>query len=147
MTEIMAFGCTYIGTAEDDHGVFTHSSGRVYAGKVVRGSASVGVLTGTSGDTAFVECDANGEWHGRLLGCTADGHTAYQRWKHGSRYVYAILNADGTCIYNGRFCRADYAPFKALQAKVLPIKARPHSRPHAAFQPPPPPNRSTHRPC
>ena len=61
MTEINAFGGTYVGTAEGDHGVFTHSSGAVFAGKINEGgSPCVGVLTRTRGYTIFVECDDDG---------------------------------------------------------------------------------------
>ena len=49
----------------------------------------------------------------------------YRRWEHGSIKEYAYLRADGTCEYDYKACRADYAPFVALQAMVVPIKARP----------------------
>jgi hypothetical protein len=136
MTEISAFGSTYVGTAEGDHGVFTHSKGTVYAGKIAGDSACVGVVTYTDGTTYFVECDADGQVHGRALDCYAGGDTWYSRYEHGSAKEYAVLSADGTCEYNGEACRADYAPFVALQAMVVPIKARPplgHST--AAFVP------------
>jgi hypothetical protein len=150
MTEIKFWGCTYRGTAEGDHGVFTHKSGgRVYAGKIANHSACVGVHTLTSGRTEFVECDADGKGHGRLLDCTADGDTWYWLYEHGSAKERAVLFADGTCEYNGKPCRADYAPFVALRAQVVPIKARPRtSAPHSRlsvcriFSPPPPANRS-----
>ena len=80
----------------------------------------------TNGNTSFVECDADGKDHGRLLGCIAGGDTRYFLWEHGRRKEYALLRADGTCEYNGKDCSADFAPFVALQAEVLPIKARPH---------------------
>ena len=133
MTEIInAFGDTYVGTAEGDHGVFTHSDGRVYAGKIARGFPRVGVFTWTSGSTVFVECDADGNVHGRVLACNAGGDTGYSRWEHGSEKEYAVLSADGTCVYDGKACRADYAPFAALRAMVVPIKARPRtSAPHS----------------
>ena len=73
-------------------------------------------------------------------------------WEHGREKERAVLRlslrADGTCEYNGKACRADYAPFVALQALVVPIKARPRtSAPTAAslcaaFFSPPPPDRS-----
>jgi hypothetical protein len=135
MTEIKALspGYTFVGTAEGDHGVFTRS-GRVYAGKIAYGCACVGVLTDTSGDTWFVECDADGKEHGRRLDCRANGHTEYRLFKHGFSLglEWAVLYADGTCTYNGEACPADYAPFVALQAKVVPIKARPPKKPHTA---------------
>ncbi len=124
MTEIKFFGSTFVGTAEGDHGVFTHSSGTVYAGQIADGSACVGVATRTDGGTVFAECDADGKWHGRRLGCIAGGDTEYRRWEHGMPKEIAVLRADGTCEYNGKACRADYAPFVALQAMVVPIKAR-----------------------
>jgi hypothetical protein len=139
---------TYRGTAEGDHGVFTdNSNGTVYAGSIAGGFACVGVATWTDGTTHFVECDADGKEHGRVLGCYAAGDTWYYRFEHGSRKEHAVLSADGTCEYNGEACRADYAPFVALQAMVVPIKARlPLVPPTAAcmphFSPPPPPNRS-----
>ena len=142
MTEINAFGGTFRGTAEGDHGVFTESNGRVYAGKIARGFARVGVVTCTDGDTEYVECDADGEVHGRVLGCTAGGDTWYCRFEHGSIKERAVLYANGTCAYDGKACTADYAPFVALQAMVVPIKARPPLVPpqppfflHAAFAP------------
>jgi hypothetical protein len=133
MTEIKFWGDTYVGTAEDDHGVFTNPYGTVYAGQIADGSARVGVGTYTGGTTSFVECDADGKLHGRVLGCTADGYTVYRRYEHGYAKEYAVLNADGTCEYNCEACRADYAPFAALRAMVVPIKARP------ALVPPQPP--------
>ena len=126
MTEIKFWGYTYVGTAEGDHGVFTDSDGTVFAGQIVGDAARVGVLTQTSGRTTFVECDADGQAHGRKLVCTAGGHTVYRRWEHGSIKESAVLCADGTCKYDRKACRADFAPFVQLQAKVLPIKARPH---------------------
>jgi hypothetical protein len=132
--EIKLWRSTYVGTApECEHGVFTdNSSGRVYAGKIAYGfgvakrCACVGVVTQTNGTTWFVECDADGRSHGYKLDCWADGHAGYYRYEHGSQEEYAILDADGTCYYNNQVCRADYAPFVSLQAKVLAIKARPH---------------------
>ncbi len=152
MTEINAFGGTYRGAAEGDHGVFTNSDGRVFAGQIAGDSACVGVLTFTDGNTVFVECDADGQPHGRALGCYADGHTVYSRCEHGSRKEDALLRADGTCTYNGEACRADYAPFAALRAMVVPIKARPPLVPptaaslYAAFFCPHPPASRSHRP-
>jgi hypothetical protein len=125
MTEIKFNGWTYVGTAEGDHGVFTHSDGSVYAGQIAGDFARVGVYTDTDGTTVFVECDADGELHGRVLDCTAGGDTVYNRFEHGSQKEWAALYADGTCRYDGKACRADYAPFAALRAKGLAIKARP----------------------
>jgi hypothetical protein len=124
MTEINAFGCTYVGTAEGDHGVFTASGGRVFAGQIAGDYACVGVLTYTGGTTSFVECDADGKSHGRFLDCYAGGDTVYGRCEHGSIKEHALLCADGRCKYNREACRADYAPFVALRAMVVPIKAR-----------------------
>jgi hypothetical protein len=146
MTEIKFGGSTYVGTAEGDHGVFTGSDGTVYAGQIAGRYPRVGVRTLTNGTTFFVECDADGEVHGRWLGCIAGGNTEYIRWEHGSWKEVAVLRADGTCVYDGKACRADYAPFVALQAMVVPIKARP------ALVPPRPPcfmppfSRPSHRP-
>ena len=152
MTEIKAFGGTYVGTAEGDHGVFTSSDGDVYAGEIAYGYPCVGVRTDINGITVFAECDADGKEHGRELGCTAGGLTWYRLCKHGSRKEDAVLFADGTCEYNGEECRADFAPFVALQAMVVPIKARPPLVPPTAaslcaafFRPHPPASRS-HRP-
>ena len=132
MTEINAFGRTYVGTAEGDHGVFTDSDGNVYAGQIANDSACVGVATDTDGYTFFVECDADGEEHGRWLGCNADGDTWYYRYEHGNYKESARLHADGTCYYDGEHCRADFAPFAALKAMVVPIKARPPPVPPTA---------------
>jgi hypothetical protein len=131
MTEIKYNGFTYRGTAEGDHGVFTHSDGKVFAGQIAGDAACVGVLTytiGTGGNTDFAECDADGKPHGRYLVCGAGGDTVYVRYEHGSAKESAVLRADGTCEYNGKACRADYAPFAALRAMVVPIKARPRTR-------------------
>jgi hypothetical protein len=127
MTAIKFWGYTYRDTAEGDHGVFTDNSGGAvsYAGKIAGDSVRVGVATYTSGSTAFVECDANGKEHGRRLVCTAGGDTWYYRCEHGRTKEQAVLYANGTCEYDGEACRADYAPFVALQAKGLAIKARP----------------------
>ena len=136
MTEINLFGSTFDGTAEGDHGVFRdNSDGTVYAGEIAGGSACVGVATYTDGYTWFAECDADGKSHGRVLGCNAAGDTWYFLCEHGNRKEYAVLYADGTCAYDGTACRADFAPFVALQAKVLPIKARPHQCPTPALMP------------
>jgi hypothetical protein len=147
MTEIKFWGSTYRGTAEADHGVFTSSIGSVYAGRIADGSARVGVATRTNGTTFFAECGADGEAHGRVLECYADRDTVYALYEHGSWKEHAVLYATfryggGRCTYNGKACRADYAPFVALQAKVFPIKARPPTaplRPYAAFNPHRPP--------
>ncbi len=156
MTEIKFWGSTYVGTAEGDHGVFTTSGGTVFAGQIAGDFACVGVATWTDGHTIFVECDADGWSHGRELHCYANGNTRYYRCEHGSWKdckEYADLYADGTCAYNGNPCRADYAPFVALRAMVVPIKARPPrtSAPtaaslYAAFFSPPPPASRSHRP-
>jgi hypothetical protein len=148
MTEIKFWECTYRGTAEGDHGVFTDKYGTVFAGQIADGFACVGVRTYTSGGTTFVECDADGLPHGRKLDCTADGDTVYRRYEHGSLKERADLLANGKCFYEkgecfpifckGKKCSADYPPFAALQAMVLPIKAR-HSRPMPAFAPRTPP--------
>ncbi len=148
MTEIKFWGYTYRGTAEGDHGVFTHSDGKVFAGQIAGDAACVGVLTytiGTGGNTDFAECDADGKPHGRYLVCGAGGDTVYVRYEHGSAKESAVLRADGTCEYNGKACRADYAPFAALRAMVVPIKARPPLVPpqpplRRILSPPPPPD-------
>ncbi len=100
MTEIKFRGCTYGGTAEGDHGVFTDSDGRVFAGQIAGDYACVGVVTWPDGSTSFAECDADGEEHGRVLDCYADGDTVYSRFEHGSAKEHALLRADGTCTYN-----------------------------------------------
>ncbi len=125
MTEIKFGWDTFVGTAEGDHGVFTHSDGTVFAGQIAGDFACVGVVTGTGGTTFFVECDADGKSHGRVLVAADTGNTWYRRCEHGSWKEHAVLCADGTCVYNGKACRADYAPFAALRALVVPIKARP----------------------
>ncbi len=154
MTEIKFQGSTYRGTAEGDHGVFTrHSGGFVYAGKIANGAACVGVATWFIGTTFFAECDADGKNHGRALVCAAGGDTEYVRFEHGNVKERAALLADGTCTYDNKVCRADYAPFVALRAMVVPIKARPPPvppqppffMPHA-FRPQPPPASRSHRP-
>ena len=125
MTEIKFWGGTLVGTAEGDHGVFTRSGGDVFEGEIASHSACIGVATYTDGSATFVECDADGQWHGRYLACRANGNTEYRRYEHGRNKEHAVLHANGTCAYNGNLCRADFAPFVALQAKVVPIKARP----------------------
>ncbi len=112
-------------TTEGDHG--TDTGGAVVAGKIAGGCACVGVTTETNGTTSFVECDADGEEHGpgREMDCFADGDTGHLLLEHGSGQEQGLLHADGTCRYDGAECRADYAPFVALLARVLPIKARP----------------------
>jgi hypothetical protein len=131
MTEITYNWKWYIGTAVDDHGVFKSNDGEVYAGEIADGSASVGVATMTNGDTYYAECDERGVFHGRHLPCAAAGDTYYLMYDRGSRKEWAVLRADGTCTYDGKACRADYAPFVKLKATVLPIKARPHQWPHS----------------
>ena len=103
-----------------------------------------------NGSTWFAEFDADGKPHGRELECIADGDTVYRLVEHGSEKEEARCRADGLlvrCAYNGEACRADFAPFVALQAKVVPIKARPPLVPPQPpvcriFSPPPPPDRS-----
>ena len=118
-------GRTYDGPVEGEYGVFTKSDGAVFAGSFANGCARFGVDTETDGTTGFVECDADGNVHGRVLACAAAGDTYYSLCEHGNVKEEAILRADGTCTYNGKACRADFAPFVALQAMVVPIKARP----------------------
>ncbi len=80
--------------------------------------------------------------------CYAGGHTVYRLFEHGSEKERADLRNDGTCAYNGKACRADFAPFVALQAMVVPIKARPPLVPPPqpplcrTFSPQPPASRS-----
>ena len=119
-------GRTYDGPVEGEYGVFTKSDGAVFAGSFANGCARFGVDTETDGTTGFVESDADGNVHGRVLACFADGDTGYILCEHGNTKEYAVLHADGTCEYDGEECRADYPPFVQLQAKVLPIEARPH---------------------
>ena len=142
MSSIKAFfGCTYHGTADGDCGVFTRpETGSAFAGSHANGCARVGVNTKTSGRTEFVECDADGKSDGRALACDADGDTWYYLFEHGESKEEAVLRADGTCGYNGEDCRADFPPFVQLQAKVLPIKARPQSPqpPRSRIRPHPP---------
>jgi hypothetical protein len=136
-------GCKYHGAADGDYGVFTDpNDGTVFAGSHANGSARVGVGTATNGSTHFVECDADGKEHGRVLVCLADGYTGCFLYEHGNSKEQAALYADGTCMYNGEDCSADFPPFAELKAKVLPIKARlttPSPQPpNAAFAPPTP---------
>ena len=84
------------------------------------------MATWTGGTADFVECDADGQLDGRWLTCNAAGHTWYRLREHGKSKEQAALFADGTCEYDAKACNADFAPFVQLQAKVLPIKARPH---------------------
>ena len=140
MSTIQYDGSTYRGTADDEYGVFTHKRGTVFAGSHANGSARVGVNTKTSGTLRFVECDADGQYDGRYLRCDADGDTWYRLMEHGGvPKEQAVLCADGTCTYDNKKCSADFPPFVQLQAKVLPIKARPpllsHSRPYPEFAP------------
>ena len=132
MTEIKFWGSTYVGTAEGDHGVFTdNSNGAVFVGKIAGGSARIGVHTWTGGTTSFVECDADGQWHGRVLDCYADGDTVYRRYEHGSYKEQAALSADGTCEYNDEACAPDDPRLLALIAQVAPVEVRPAARaPH-----------------
>jgi hypothetical protein len=163
MTEIKLNGDTYRGTAEGDHGVITNNSdGTVDAGRIIHGCACVGVSTRTSaGYTVFVEYGADGRIHGRVLGCDDRGNTAYSLNKYGSAKEWAVLHSNGTCTYNNMPCSADYPPFVALQAMVLPIKARPHQSdrvlvpchsvpqqpPHSRIFSAPTACQSVHRPC
>jgi hypothetical protein len=133
MTKIKFWGNTCVGTAEGDHGVFTHSGGHVFAGQIANGYPCVGVATWTNGTTNFVECDADGKEHGRVLACDAGGDTWYRRYEHGSLKEHARLRADGTCEYDGEDCNADYPPFVALQANGVAIKARPPLVPPTAI--------------
>ncbi len=91
MAEIKFGGWTYVGTAEGEHGVFTRSDGAVYEGQIAGDYPCVGVATWTDGTTYFVECDADGKKHGRVLRCFADGHTVYRRYEHGSQKEHAVL--------------------------------------------------------
>ena len=60
------------------------------------------------------------------MDCNTGEDAGYRLYEHGNVKERAWLYADGTCEYEGEACRADFAPFVALQAKVLPIKARHH---------------------
>jgi hypothetical protein len=127
MASIQFWGSPYDGTADGEYGVFTSSCGRVFVfeGSHANGCARVGVHTTTNGTTYFAECDADGQEDGRYLYCFVNGETQYILREHGNIKEHALLEADGTCWYDGKACSADYAPFVQLQAKVEPIKARP----------------------
>jgi hypothetical protein len=175
MSSIKAFGDTYDGTAEGEYGVFTNpKNGSVFAGSHANGCARVGVHTYTNGwptallETAFVECNADGNPHGRILVCKADGDTRYflkctctagtmarsrcSSWcglpgEPAKDKERAAVDANGHCYYHddddGRTvfegCSADFPPFVKLKAKVLPIKARPTAAPSSHLTPPTPP--------
>ena len=128
VVSIQLFGSTYHGPTDGGYGVFTdRNDGAVFAGSYANGSARVGVNTATNESAEFVECDADGNVDGRYLHCNADGSTRYHLYEHGNNKEQAVLYADGTCKYNGKACSADFPAFVKLRAKVLPIKARPHS--------------------
>ena len=61
------------GTYNGIVGVFADSVGAVLTGSHANGCGRVGVLTWSSANTSFGECDADGQEDGRFLGCAADG--------------------------------------------------------------------------
>jgi hypothetical protein len=131
--EIKFRGETYRACGDNDaeHGVFFEAfTGCMFRGRIDNGAARLGKENwgnGTVGGESFVECDANGQFHGRVLVCRDRvGETEYELFEHGSRKEWAKVFGNGTCEYNGESCSADDLRFLQLKAKVLPIKARPH---------------------
>jgi hypothetical protein len=127
MSSIIRLRDTYHGIGVFGRGVFTNDKvgGRTYAGQMRNGHAcGLGVLTWSDGSKGYAEHGPDGQCDGRYLVRWADGDTWYSLFERGEEKDSADLSADGTCEYNGESCRADYPPFVALQAKVLPIKAR-----------------------
>jgi hypothetical protein len=124
------------GPAEGEYGVFTDEEyDEVFAGSHRNGFGRIGVFTDGHGKV-FLECDADGRFDGRFLAYYADGREDYTLYEHGKWKGNAQLRADGTCHYfdqSWKACSADFPPFVALKAEVLPIKARP-----AAHSPQPP---------
>ena len=137
--EIKFRGETYRPQGDNDaeHGVFIDDGHRFW-GRIYNGAARLGKEfwgNGTSGEESFVECDENGQFHGRVLVYNPSENfglgfeTMYFLFEHGSQKEWAKVFQNGTCTsctYNGESCSADDLRFLQLKAKVLPIKARPH---------------------
>jgi hypothetical protein len=151
MSSIIRNGDTYHGISVESRGVFKDKNGSTYAGQCRDGYAcGLGVLTYSNGTKAYAEHGPDGQLHGRYLWHNADGGTGYRLYERGKEKDYALVFADGSCMYNGVACVPDDPRLLALIAQVGPVEVRP-----AAPEPPtrysarhsPPSNRPTDRPA
>ena len=127
MSSIIRVGDTYLGMSVAGRGVFTNEDGHTYAGQYRDGYAcGLGVTTYSGGDKVYAEHGPDGQFDGRHLGRSASGNTWYRLYERGGKWKEsALVDADGTCRYNGRYCAPDDPRLLALIAQVAPIEVRP----------------------
>ena len=124
MSSIMWHGSTYHGLSVDGHGVFANEYGRrTYAGQHRDGYAC-GLAVVTCYGKVYAEHGPDGKYDGRHFERNADGDTRYSLFERGARKDYAIVYADGRCMYNRVGCSLDDPRFLALTAQVAPVEVR-----------------------
>jgi hypothetical protein len=123
-------------------GVFTDEYGNSFAGQHKDGYAcGLGLLTRSFGTKEYAEYGPDGQYDGRCLDHSVNGHTAYELYERGESKGYARVDADGRCTYNYVDCAPDDPRLLALIAQVAPVEVRPRSpRPSPAIGPHSPPS-------
>ena len=126
MSSIIRDGDTYHGISVFGRGVFTNDEyGCTYAGQIRDGHAcGLGVLTSSDGHKEYAEYGPDGKFDGRCLYRSAYGHTSYRLYERGKPKEYAVVYADGRCVYNGVTCAPDDPRLLALTAQVAPVEVR-----------------------
>ncbi len=127
MSSIIRNGDTFHGISVFGRGVFTDDTdGRwTYTGQHRGGYAcGLGVLTNTNGCKEYAEHGPDGKYDGRHLWRYAHGRT-YSLYARGKETDYALVHADGRCLYKREFCASDDPRLRALIAHVAPVEVRP----------------------
>jgi hypothetical protein len=129
MSSIINHGDTFHGISVEGRGVFTNDKygRRTYAGQCRDGYAcGLGVLTLSTGTKEYAEHGPDGEYDGRYLVRWSDGSTFYRLNERGNpKEKYAVVYADGRCLYNDAACAPDDPRLLALIAQVAPVEVRP----------------------
>jgi hypothetical protein len=135
MSSIISNGDTFHGIIVIGRGVFTNDEhGWTYAGQHRDGYAcGLGVVTYSGGHKIYAEHGPDGQYDGRYLRRWAGGNTFYYLYERGMWKAFAVVSADGRCMYNGEVCAPDDPRLLALIAQVAPVEVRP-----AALAPHPP---------
>ena len=129
MLSIIRDGETYHGIGFVGRGVFDDTYGGItYAGQHRDGYAcGLGVATQSDGTKEYAEHGPDGQCHGRFLFHWANGKTGYCIFERGKSKDFAIVSADGYCMYNGVDC-APYDPrVLAVIAQVAPVEVHPEA--------------------
>ncbi len=135
MSSIILRADTFHGISVFGRGVFTNDKygSRTYAGQCRDGYAcGLGVVTWPDdGSKEYAEYGPGGQIDGRWLARSAGGHNLYRLYECGEEKAYALVYANGRCMYNYEACAPDDPRVLALIAQVAPVEVRPAARaPH-----------------